>query len=308
MNTKEKARKGGAPVRRKTRVKAKKAVVYTNVKAENAIIYTQPKPFERRKFLLRMATVVAVVLALVLGMSIFFKVDIEKVTVSGEDKYTRFQVREASGIRDGENLLTLNKAKISGKIITKLPYVKTVRIGVKLPDIVKIEIQEMDVVYAIADAEGGWWLMDASGKVVESVSSSNAKTYCQIQGVVLQSPTVGTQAVAAEAVPATNEAGETVPVTVLESERLRAAINILQCLEENGVIGQAASVNVSDVTMLELWYEDHYQVLLGDSTNLSRKIESMVKAIDQQKDYQRGVLDVSFTTWGNQVNLSPFSE
>lgn len=306
MNTKEKTRKGGASVRRKTSIKAKKTVVYNNIKAENAIIYTQPKPFERRKFLLRMATVVAVVLALVLGMSIFFKV--AKVTVSGSDKYTPWDVREASGIRDGENLLTLNKAKIGGKIRTKLPYVKTVRIGVKLPDTVKIEIQEMDVVYAVADAEDGWWLMDATGKIVESVSSSDAKSHTLIEGVRLQAPTVGTQAVAMEAVPPTNEAGETVPVTVLESERLRAAIDILQSLEKNGVIGQAASLNVSDMTMLELWYEDHYQVLLGDSKNLSYKIESMVKAIDQQKDYQRGILDVSFTTWGDQVNLSPFSE
>ena len=306
MNTKEKARKGGASVRRRTNIKAKKAVVYNNIKAENAIIYTQPKPFERRKFLLRMATVAAVVLALVLGMSIFFKV--ANVTVSGSDKYTPWDVREASGIRDGENLLTLNKAKIGGKIRTKLPYVKTVRIGVKLPDTVKIEIQEMDVVYAIADSEDGWWLMDATGKLVEAVSASDAKSHTLIHGVRLQSPTVGAQAVAMEAVPETNEAGETLPVTVLESERLRAAIAILQCLEENGVIGQAASLNVSDMTMLELWYEDHYQVLLGDSENLSRKIESMVKAIDQQKDYQRGILDVSFTTWGNQVNLSPFSE
>lgn len=306
MNTKEKTRRSGTSVRRKTNIKAKKAVVYNNIKADNAIVYTQPRPFERNKFLLRMATVVAVVLSLVLGMSIFFKV--ANVTVSGSDKYAPWDVRVASGIRDGENLLTLNKAKIGGKIRTKLPYVKTVRIGIKLPDTVKIEIQEMDVVYAIADAEDGWWLMDAAGKIVESVSSSDAKSHTRIEGVRLQSPEVGAQAVAMEAVPATNEAGETIPVTVLESERLHTAIDILQALEANGVIGQAASLNVSDMTMLELWYEDHYQVLLGDSEKLGYKIESMVKAIAQQKDYQRGILDVSFTTWGDQVNLSPFSE
>lgn len=274
--------------------------------ADPNIVYTPPKPFDRQKFLLRMATVVAVVLALVLGMSIFFKVS--NVTVSGAEKYTPWDVREASGIRDGENLMTLNKSKIGGNITTKLPYVKKVRIGRKLPDTVKIEIQEMDVVYAIADEKDSWWLMDASGKIVEAVSGSAAKSHTQIQGVRLQSPEVGTQATVMEAVPATNEAGETIPVTVLESERLNAVIAILQQLEANAVIGQAATVNVSDMTMLEVWYEDRYQVLLGDSEKLSYKIESMVKAIDQQKDYQRGVLDVSFTTWGDQVNLSPFSE
>lgn len=298
MQTKEKTGKGrpGRPPVKKRKTRP----------ADPNIVYTPPKPFDRRKFLLRLATAAAVVLALVLGMSIFFKVG--NVTVSGADKYTPWDVREASGIRDGENLLTLNKSKIGGNITAKLPYVKKVRIGRKLPDTVMIEIQEMDVVYAIADEKDGWWLMDASGKIVEAVSASDAKSHTLIQGVKLQAPEVGAQAAAMEAVPQTNEAGETVPVTVLESERLNAAIEILQNLEQYGVIGQAASVNVSDMTMLELWYQDHYQVLLGDRERLSYKIESMVKAIDQQKDYQRGILDVSFTTWGDQVNLSPFSE
>ena len=298
MQTKERNRKGHTG---RKPLKPRK-----NRPADPAIVYTPPKPFDKRKFLLRLATVVAVVLALVLGMSIFFKVS--NVTVSGAEKYTPWDVREASGIRDGENLMTLNKAKIGGMIRTKLPYVKSVRIGRKLPDTVKIEIQEMDVVYAIADENDSWWLMDASGKIADSVSGSKAKSYAKISGVRLQSPAIGAQAVAMETVPETDEAGTPIPVTVQESERLKAAINILQTLEENGVIGQTASLNVSDMTMIELWYEDNYQVLLGSPEKLSYKIQSMVKAIAQQKDYQRGILDVSFTTWGDQVNLSPFSE
>lgn len=298
MQTKEKIRKNRNG---STAVKQRKSRP-----ADPNIIYIPPKPFDRRRFLLRMATVVAVVLALVLGMSIFFKVS--EVTVAGAQKYSAWDVREASGIRDGENLLTLNKSKIGGKITTKLPYVKQVRIGRKLPGTVKIEIQEMDVVYAILDDSDHWWLMDSTGKLIESVSASDAKGYTLIQGVRVQSPVAGSQAVAVEAIPATNEAGETVPVTVLESERLRTAVEILQCLEKCGVIGKAASVDVSDMTMLELWYEDRYQVLLGNGEKLEYKIESMAKAIDQQKEYQRGILDVSFTTWGDQVNLSSFSE
>ena len=72
------------------------------------VVYTQPKPFLRRRFLLHMATVLAVVVALVLGMSLFFKV--ETVTVAGMEKYTAWDVRQASGISDGENLLGISKA------------------------------------------------------------------------------------------------------------------------------------------------------------------------------------------------------
>lgn len=276
-------------------------------RADAEIVYTQPQPFNRNRFLLRLATVAAVVLALVFGMSIFFKV--ENVTVAGAEKYTAWDVKEASGIQEGENLLTLNKAKIGGKIRTQLPYVKSIRIGIKLPDTVNIEIVEMDVVYAVEGADSAWWLMDASGKIVEKVSASAAKGYTQVLGVQLDSPAVGEQAVAVEPEPAqTDESGQTVPVTVRGSERLTAVVTILQYLEENGVIGQAASLDVSDLKGIELWYENRYQVLLGDTTQLGYKIQSMKKAIDQQKAYQSGILDVSFTTWPDQVNLSQFPE
>ena len=96
------------------------------------IVYTAPKPFNRNRFLLRLATAVAIVLALILGMSIFFKV--ENVYVSGANKYTAWQVKEASGIKEGENLLTISRAKIAGRIRTELPYADNVRVGIKLPN------------------------------------------------------------------------------------------------------------------------------------------------------------------------------
>ena len=48
------------------------------------VVYTQPGPFNIERFLLHLATAVAVVLALLFGMSIFFKVD--TVTVTGNEK------------------------------------------------------------------------------------------------------------------------------------------------------------------------------------------------------------------------------
>ena len=165
------------------------------------IVYTQPKPFRKNRFFLQLATVVAVVLALVFGLSIFFKV--EQVTVSGAEKYSEWDVKEASGIREGDTLLTLSRATIGGKIITKLPYIDRVRIGIKLPNTVNIAIEELDVVYAIADDAGGWWLMNAAGRIVDTTTAGQSVAYTQILGVVLTSPQIGMQAVAAEPVPET---------------------------------------------------------------------------------------------------------
>ena len=290
------------------------------------VVYTQPKAFQRNRFFLRLVTVVAVVLALTLGMSIFFKV--ENVAVAGTQKYTPWDIREASGIQNGENLLSLNEAMVAGKIKTQLPYVNTVRLGIKLPDTVNIEITEYDVVYAIQSSDGSWWLMTSGGRMAESTTNVQADSYTKILGVQVEAPQIGQQAVAHQPVPETEPVEETTgeeetqpettsllpevttpveqPITVLASEQLSIAVNILQLMEANSILGGVNSINVTDPYRLQLWYEDRYQVLLGDSEQLEMKIKSMKQAIDQMTDYQRGELDVSFTTWPDQVGFTPF--
>ena len=296
-------RKASAPSK-KVAVKTKQRKRVQTPKATADVVYTQPGPFNTERFLLRLATVIAVVLALLFGMSIFFKVS--EVTVSGMEKYTAWDIREASGIQDGDSLLTLNEAKINSLIISKLPYVETVRLGIKLPDTVKIEITELDVVYAMEAEDGSWWLMRADGGIVEQTGSADAELYTKVLGVKIAVPEVGQKAQAAQPVPETLEDGETVPVTVQASEQLDTAISILQYLEACGVIGDAASVDVTDLGNLELWYGARYQVVLGDALQLNYKISSMKAAIDQMGEYQNGVLDVSFTIWPDEVGYTPF--
>ena len=307
VKTKRPASAGAkTPVKRKTAAKgsATKVAVAAARKtrrkptpktAAPEVVYTQPGPFNRTRFVLRLVTVVAVVLALLFGMSIFFKV--EEVTVAGMEKYTEWDIREASGIRDGENLLTLSEARISSNIISKLPYVDTVRVGIKLPDTVKIEIKELDVVYAIEAQDGSWWLMRADGGLVEKTNSADAQAYTKVLGVQITEPEVGVAAVAYQPAPQeTTPEGETIPVTVNASEQLNIAVSILQYLEDRRVLGEIASVDVSNPSDLKMWYADRFEVLLGDSTELSRKIGAITVAIrDYMESYDSGVLDASMT-------------
>ena len=267
------------------------------------VVYVQPGPFNKYRFMLQLVTVVAVVLALLFGMSIFFKV--KTITVTGNEKYSAWDVREASGIMEGENLLTISEPRISNNIKSKLPYADHIRVGIKLPDTVKIEIVELDVVYAVEASDGSWWLMRSDGGLVEKTSSADAERCTKILGVQIAEPKAGEQAVAFQP-QQTDENGETVPVTVLASQQLETAVSIMQFLESSGIIGDAASVDVTNPASLELWYGKRYQVTLGDAMELGYKIRSMKAAIDQMGDYQSGILDVSFTTWPEEVGYTPF--
>ena len=210
------------------------------------VVYTPAKPFSRERFLMRMATVVAVVIALMFGISIFFRV--EHVKVSGADKYTPYMIQEAAGIKEGDALLGLSDARISGKITSALPYVESVSIAIELPNTVHIEIKEMDVVYAIRDDKDGWWLITADGRVVINADNATAGACTVIEGVRLSDPVSGGRAEAADVNsgimvedPVT---GAMVPQFESGDSRLSTALTILQYLEDNVIIGEVASVNV----------------------------------------------------------------
>lgn len=271
-----------------------------------AVIYTDPKPFNRRKFMIQIFSVGAVVVALVMGLSIFFKV--KTITVSGAETYSPWAVREASGIQVGDRLLSFSRARASAQIRAKLSYVDKIRIGIKLPDTVNIYIEELDVAYAIKSQNGIWWLITSEGRVVDQADASIAEGYTKVLGVTLDAPIIGEDAVPFEELSTeTMGEGETAPVTITGRQRLAAALQILKALEANDIVGEAASVDVTSLNAIELWYGTRYQVNLGDINRMEYKIACMNEVVLELHDYQTGLLDISFTTWEDQVGYTPFT-
>lgn len=263
-------------------------------KATPDVVYLAPKPFNRSRFLLRLATVVAVVVALVLGMSVFFKV--EEFSISGMEKYSAHDIFEACGIQKGDNLLLLNRTEAGGRITATLPYVKVARVGIELPGTVHIVIEELDVTYAVKDGNGAWWLISAAGTVVEQAENDQTH-HTKVLGVQLNHPKPGQPAQALEpSGTQTDEDGNPIPVTVTAADRLSAAVDILEYLEKEGVIGEAASLDVNNMGDIQIWYGDKFQVKLGDSKDLGSKVYMMmatIRSLEQERPYERGVLNIT---------------
>ena len=276
------------------------------------VVYTDPRPFNLNRFLIQMVAVLAIALAVTMGLSVFFKV--ENVVVYGNEAYSAWAVQEAAGLEGGENLLSFGRAKACGKIKTNLPYVKSVRIGITLPDTVNIYIEEFDVSYAIQTIDETWWLITSGGKVVEQIDGGTAGKHTKIQGVYLDAPEPGQPAKALESIQLAETetvdpqlATETTapPVVTTGAGQLIAALQILTAMERNDIVGEVASVNVESLTNIVLWYGNRYQVNLGDTNEIEKKISYMKQAVAQLSEYQIGVLDVSFVTWPDQVGFTP---
>ncbi len=266
------------------------------------VVYTAATPFSRGRLLTGLVAVVAVVLALIFGIAIFFHVD--TVTVSGAEKYDEWTVRQASGIKDGDNLLLINDAEVAGNITTKLPYVKSVRVGIKLPNTVNIYIEEQDILYAMRDTSNRLWLITNEGVVVDITNTGEAGTYPNILGVQLYRPQQSHPAVAADeeqpdAPTETTEDGELVevPVTIFGEDRLNAAMEILQYFEKYQMIDKIVSVDVTDMGNILVTYGQQYKINLGNKTELAVKVELAAKGIaklNEQYSDPIGEIDVSF--------------
>lgn len=281
---------------------------------ETVVHWSDPKPFVRRTFYWKLAATLAVVLAVMLCFSIFFKVG--RITISGTEKYTPEAVLEASGIQRGESLLGMNRNKKANNILSALPYVKEVQIGIKLPDTVNISIVELAVTYAVEDTEGRWWLMDSGCKLMEGVSQTEAQSHTQVVGLVITDPQVGSEITPLEnstptetAQPATEETQETAEETTESTQapateetvaagstktKVEAVREILKALEANNLMGEIRQVDVTFLYSITLQYEDRLEIRLGQPENLTYKVNYMAQALTQIADYQIGTLDVTF--------------
>ena len=87
----------------------------------------------------------------VLSFTVFFK--IEEVRVVGTDKYSPDEVAAATGIQKEDNLLRIDKAAITEKLLGKYPYIESVEIRRKLPPAVEVIITQAQPEAAIPQGD-----------------------------------------------------------------------------------------------------------------------------------------------------------
>ena len=258
-----------------------------------------------RTFVRRLAASIGVAVLISLMLMAFLRV--RTVSVVGNSMYSQTEIQEASGISQGSALLLVNKTTAASRIRAQLPYIDEVRVGIKLPDTVKIEVVELETTFAVAADDGSFWLINSGGRLIEKITGKDASDYLKIDGVRIQSGEVGDQAKAVEEPESPEpeeseeeedageeETAEERPPEATAAERLDVALQIVRQLAEEDDIRAITSVDVSSIYDLQIWYGTRFQVKLGGTSELSYKLEYMVAALAQLESYQSGVLDLTF--------------
>lgn len=239
----------------------------------------------------RLLIMLGVVAALVLSMVIFFRV--RHLEVEGGNYYTSEEILEASGVAQGDNLLTVQRGQIAGNVMAALPYVRSVQVARQLPDTLVIHVTEFDATYCVRDEAGGWYLMTAGGKATEQLTEQSAKTHIQLTGLTIKTPTLG------EEVTVSAEAGKESAASL----QLAAAKKLLEELENAELTKEITSVNVPSSYNLSVQYGDRFLVELGGSDQLDYKLEFLKIVVAEQKSYATGTIDLTLKS-GNEARVT----
>ncbi len=229
-------------------------------------------------FLYKVLSMLAICGAIVVAMTLFFRVD--TILVTGQQRYTQQEVVDASGIQTGDNLFLLNKYAVADSIARELPYIGIEDIWVrrKLPDTLLIEVKECGRPMAVVQ-DGSAWLVSSSGRIVEQKVASAAKEYGIIDGCELLSPSVGTQ----------------IALATEYSGQQESLLALLAALEESGQMEKVDAIHLGDLSTLTMDYVGRFTVQLSYGADYGAKLRALRQIMEESgaiQDNMTGTFDM----------------
>lgn len=202
--------------------------------------------------------------------------NVKTINVNGNEKYSYEQIRELIPIVEGENIYSFDSDELETILTQNLPYIGSVEIKRDLPSTVEINIIEEKPYYA-AELAGNTYLLSSDLKVLEILKDVSADS---TELAVLSMNNVR-QCIVGSQVEFVNE-------------RTNAALTSLyESFESNFIEDKIDGVDVRSRFDIYIYYDDRFEVYIGDTESIDIKIRFLVAIIDELEDGATGVIDVS---------------
>ncbi|MCD8001460.1 MAG: FtsQ-type POTRA domain-containing protein [Oscillospiraceae bacterium] len=236
---------------------------------------------KKRSILFAPVSFLLVCMALIFGLSVFFRV--YNIEVTGNSYYTSEEIVEASGIEQGDNLFFINRSSVVARIYARLPYVERADIRRSLPNRLVIEVTESGAI-AYVTAEDGDWAIDRSCKLLSRVDETERAALIRVDGLTPIAP----------------EEGQTIAAGEAERAKVTYLSEILYQISTLGMQDDVTWIDISSVSNPSFDYLGRFTVKLGASEDVDYKFQCLLSASEKLADGDRGTLDLSID---KQVHL-----
>lgn len=206
----------------------------------------------------------------------FFKV--KTIAVVGNNVCSAEQIAQACGVNLEDKLLFVNRFDAAEGIIEALPYVDEVRIHKRYPSTLQIEVREAEPAATIISANVAY-LIDKNAKLLEyGPYKSDSVSGLRIDGLPVAEPT----------------AGQTIALG--DELRLSALHTILDTFLDHPILDDIGSIHMEKIYSINFTYDGRIVVTLGDSEQLTEKLEMLDAVLEGFDGNEKGHMDVSAVT------------
>lgn len=239
-------------------------------------------------FLYKLLSFLLIFAAILVGCVVFFRVN--TVVVAGQSPYTDEEIIGAAGVKQGDNLFTLNKFRMGNSVVRSLPYIDDVNFQRKFPDTLVIQVTQCRAV-AVIRSGGEYWLMDAKGKLLERGDASLAEGKAEVLGLTPLAPAVGTSLVVSA-----EEQGKL--------DRLKELLAAIQTREMTGSL--TGFIDLTSANKLRFGYGAELTIVFPMNADFSSKtfaLRGTLLKMDEEGVPRTGTLD--FTYGDGEAHLLP---
>lgn len=236
--------------------------------------YAKKRRKRRSSAMYVLLTIVLMILAALIGLSVFFRV--KTINVEGSNYYTEDEIIKASGISEGDNLIFLNESNIAVKICGQFQCVDQVRIIRSLPGEVTISITESSpVAYVYSGTER--WIINENCKLLEASDAQGTAGLIEVKGIDVLSPAVGKTI--------ETEDGGSLAAEYL-SDFLKEAV-------KQGFVQKITYIDISNIADIVFDYDGRFTVKFGRGDLAEIKLKNMEAVIEKLENNAKGIIDIT---------------
>ena len=235
------------------------------------------------------ALAVTVVMGLLCAICLFLYIrsffGIKKFELVGISRYEEIDVVEASHLKLGDRLYTLDLDAVEAQVLAECPYLESVEITTRFPHTVRFSVEERIPQWYI-DVAGDYYVLDHTLTVMVEVASEEGLIE---EGVTkLRLPNV-TRVVEGELPEFATKDG------VRDETELRKTLELIATVRQSPLKERMTELDLSDRFHIRMTLDGSYDVSLGDATGMEAKLQKVEELLgsDIARQYPAAEIDAS---------------
>ncbi len=237
------------------------------------------------------ALAVTLVMCLLCAISLFLYlrtfIGVKNFELVGISRYDERDVINASRIKMGTRLYTLDLDAVEEQILSECPYLESVEISRRFPNTVRFSVEERVPQWYI-ELAGDYYVLDADLVVMTEVASEEK---LKQEGVTRLSLPNLTRVMR----------GELPEFGMTEGERneteVRKTLEVISAVRKSTFKSRITALDLSNRFSITMTVDDRYYVSLGDMTAFDAKLREVETILNSEraKQYPSAEIDVSIS-------------